>query len=164
MVHAHGPELFHDASVTKSPAPVAAGLHRGRALDLLARVPSAVTENVRVDVESFFLPDQSDPAQDRYVFAYRIRITNDGRRTVQLMRRHWYIDEGDGTVREVEGDGVVGDQPIMDPGQSHEYTSGAVIHGPCGSMYGTYRMHDETGEAFDVEIPLFRLDMPRTLH
>ncbi len=127
-------------------------------------MPSSVTRGVRVDVDAFYLAEQSDPVTDRYVFAYRVRITNESDLPVQLMRRHWYIDDPSGEIREVEGEGVVGEQPVMDPGESHEYTSGAVIAVPLGSMRGSYEMHREDGSIFEAEIPLFKLEMPRTLH
>jgi ApaG protein len=127
-------------------------------------VPAAVTSGVRVEVEALYLPDQSDVVEDRYVFAYRIVITNQSRQTVQLMRRHWFIHDGNGHVREVEGEGVVGQQPVLDPGAKHEYTSGAVLESPSGTMQGTYEMHREDGSTFKVKIPEFQLRMPRTLH
>lgn len=124
----------------------------------------ATTEGVSVEVESYFVPEQSDAVIDRYVFAYRVRITNESPNTVQLLRRHWTIAEGDGTVREVEGEGVVGEQPIMAPGETHEYTSGAILTGPVGAMHGTYEMRREDGTGFKATIPKFVLQMPRTLH
>ncbi len=127
-------------------------------------MPTAVTRGVRVDVQSIFVPEQSDPVLDRYVFAYRITITNQSDTTVQLRRRHWYITDDSGSVREVEGEGVVGEQPVLEPGEFHEYTSGAVIEAPTGRMRGTYEMHREDGSVFHVEIPEFELNMPRTLH
>ncbi len=127
-------------------------------------MPSSVTNGVRIDVDAFYLPDQSDPVTDRYVFAYRVRITNESGGAVQLMRRHWYIDDRTGEIREVEGEGVVGEQPVMDPGESHEYTSGAVLGAPLGSMRGSYEMHRDDGSIFEAEIPCFDLEMPRTLH
>ena len=125
---------------------------------------SATTEGIRVEVISIFLPEQSDVSVDRYVFAYRITIANESELTVQLLRRHWFITEDDGTVREVEGEGVVGEQPIIEPGESHEYTSGAVLELPAGSMVGSYKMVRENGDVFDADIPEFKLAMPRTLH
>lgn len=122
------------------------------------------TEGVCVEVESYFVPEQSDAVLDRYVFAYRIRIHNQSGITVQLTRRHWIIAEGDGSTREVEGEGVVGEQPVMAPGESHEYMSGAILQGPVGSMHGTYEMKREDGSTFQAAIPRFTLQMPRTLH
>lgn len=127
-------------------------------------VATATTKGIRIDVESLFLPEQSDVAGDRYVFAYRIVITNESETTVQLMRRHWFIHESSGEIREVEGEGVVGEQPVLEPGGSHEYTSGAVLETPAGTMRGTYLMNGEEGGEFDVTIPEFQLRMPRTLH
>lgn len=127
-------------------------------------VPKLVTEGVAVEVESYFVPEQSDAVIDRYVFAYRVRISNESATPVQLMRRHWFIAEGNGNTREVEGEGVVGEQPIMAPGEYHEYTSGAILQGPVGSMHGTYEMQREDGSVFHASIPKFRLQMPRTLH
>ena len=125
---------------------------------------SATTEGIRVEVVSIFLPEQSDISVDRYVFAYRITITNESDVTVQLLRRHWFITEADGVVREVEGEGVVGERPVLEPGESHEYTSGAVLEMPAGSMVGSYKMLREDGSAFDADIPQFEPQMPRTLH
>ena len=127
-------------------------------------MPSSVTDGIRVEVESSYVSDQSDPIEDRYVFAYRVRVTNESGDTVQLQRRHWYIAEGGDEIREVEGEGVVGEQPVMDPGESHEYTSGAVLGAPVGSMHGHYQMQSADGREFQAEIPLFQLEMPRTLH
>jgi ApaG protein len=128
------------------------------------QVPAAVTNGVRVEVEALFLPEQSDLVEDRYVFAYRIVITNQSDHTVQLMRRHWLIHDGSGGIREVEGEGVVGEQPVLEPGSSHEYTSGAVLESPSGTMKGTYEMHRQDGSVVEVTIPEFQLRMPRTLH
>lgn len=125
---------------------------------------SKVTLGIKVEVESSYLAEQSDPVLDRYVFAYYITIRNQSEVTVQLMRRHWYIAEGNGTVREVRGDGVVGEQPILEPGEVHEYMSGAVLQGPIGSMRGNYEMHTAEGTSFLADIPEFELRMPRTLH
>lgn len=130
----------------------------------MSQTISATTEGVRVEVVAIFLPEQSDISVDRYVFAYRITITNESELTVQLQRRHWFICEASGSVREVEGEGVVGEQPIIEPGESHEYTSGAVLELPSGSMRGTYRMLREDGSNFDALIPEFELSMPRVLH
>jgi ApaG protein len=119
---------------------------------------------VRVEAQAFYAPEHSDPAIDRYVFAYRIVISNESEDAVQLVRRHWYIEESLGKVREVEGPGVVGEQPVLDPGESHAYTSHAILESPSGAMRGTYEMHRPDGTVFHAEIPEFDLDMPRTLH
>jgi ApaG protein len=115
-------------------------------------------------VEVRFLPGQSDPLTDRYVFAYHIVIRNESEITVQLMRRRWLIAENGSHIREVEGPGVVGEQPILPPGASHEYTSHAVIRSPSGAMHGTYEMHTIDGRIFHAQVPKFPLEMPRILH
>ncbi|MEO6147439.1 MAG: Co2+/Mg2+ efflux protein ApaG [Sulfuriferula sp.] len=119
---------------------------------------------VTVNVETVFIPDQSDPHQDRYVFAYTITITNTGTLPAQLVSRHWVITDSENKVQEVRGLGVVGEQPLLKPGESFEYTSGTAIHTPVGTMHGSYQMVAEDGEHFDAEIPVFTLAMPRTLH
>jgi len=119
---------------------------------------SAVTEGVRVEVATRYLPEQSDPAN--FVFAYTIKITNDGQSTVQLRTRHWIITDAKGGLREVRGDGVVGAQPTLVPGRSFEYTSGCVLPTPRGTMHGTYQMDREDGSELTVEIPLFVLAAP----
>jgi ApaG protein len=119
---------------------------------------------VTVNVETVFIPDQSDPHQDRYVFAYTVTITNTGTLPAQLVSRHWVITDSENKVQEVRGLGVVGEQPLLKPGESFEYTSGTAIHTPVGTMHGSYQMVAEDGEHFDAEIPVFTLAMPRTLH
>lgn len=126
----------------------------------MGRMFTATTEGVRVSVETRFLPDHSDPEDDRYAFAYDITISNEGTRRVQLRRRHWIITDGNGKVEEVEGPGVVGEQPVLDPGESHSYTSGAVLATPVGTMEGTYEMHESGGRVFQAEIPRFSLRVP----
>ena len=121
---------------------------------------TATTEGVRVTVESAYLPEHSAPEDDRYAFAYFITISNEGAVRVQLKRRHWIITDGNGKVEEVEGPGVVGEQPVLDPGDSHRYTSGAVLATPVGTMEGTYEMHEAGGRIFQAEIPRFSLQMP----
>ena len=107
-----------------------------------------------------YLPEHSAPEDDRYAFAYFITISNEGAVRVQLKRRHWIITDGNGKVEEVEGPGVVGEQPVLDPGDSHRYTSGAVLATPVGTMEGTYEMHEAGGRIFQAEIPRFSLQMP----
>jgi len=119
---------------------------------------------IEVTVASRFLDDQSIPEDDRYVFAYTIRIRNTGRVPAQLLARHWIITDGNGRVQEVRGDGVVGEQPHLAPGESYEYTSGAVLETPLGTMQGSYRMLAEDGHHFDAPIAAFTLSVPRTLH
>ncbi|WP_413438442.1 Co2+/Mg2+ efflux protein ApaG [Sulfuriferula sp. GW1] len=120
--------------------------------------------HVTVVVETAFIPDQSDPHMDRYVFAYTVTITNTGAIPAQLVSRHWVITDAENKVQEVRGLGVVGEQPLLKPGESFEYTSGTAITTPVGTMYGSYQMVAEDGEHFDAEIPVFTLAMPRVLH
>lgn len=119
---------------------------------------------IEVSVHTVYLPDQSDDEADRHVFAYTITIANTGTVAAQLISRHWIINNGDGTSQEVRGLGVVGEQPLLKPGDSFEYTSGTVISTPVGSMKGSYQMAAEDGFYFDVPIPEFILSVPRTLH
>ena len=124
-------------------------------------MPEAVTRRVRVQVESEFAPGRSSPAQNKWFFLYTIRITNEGTETVKLLSRHWIITDAMGDVREVRGPGVVGKQPVLEPGESFEYTSGTPLATPSGIMRGAYHMVvSDTGEAFDVAIPAFSLDSP----
>ncbi len=123
---------------------------------------SQTTHGIRVTVRSFYLDDQSKPAEGKYVWAYRVRIENQGAATAQLLRRTWRITDGRGRTQTVSGEGVVGQQPILDPGESFEYTSGTPLDTPSGFMHGTYHMiATASGEAFDVAIPAFSLDSPR---
>lgn len=127
-----------------------------------------MTENkkyeIDISIRTAYLPDQSDEDADRHVFAYTITIANMGTVAAQLISRHWIIDNGDGTVQEVRGLGVVGEQPLLKPGDSFEYTSGTVIPTSVGSMKGSYQMAAEDGFHFDVTIPEFILSVPRILH
>ena len=123
-------------------------------------MPTAVTEGIRVTVESRYLADHSDPDENRYAFAYFVTIANEDAPRVQLRRRRWIITDGNGQVEEVEGPGVVGEQPILEPGQSHRYTSGAVLKTPVGTMEGSYEMHGPAGRVFRAQIPRFSLRMP----
>ena len=120
----------------------------------------AVTDGIRVRVQSLYLPDQSSPRDDRYVFAYTITISNESARTAQLRTRHWIITDGRGVIEEVRGDGVVGEQPRLAPGQSFQYTSGCVLNTPVGTMQGTYRFWRDDGSYFDAEIATFSLASP----
>ncbi len=125
------------------------------------------TRTIRVMVEPVFLDDQSSPSDDHYVWAYHVRIENLGRETVQLRTRHWRITDANGRIHEVRGDGVVGEQPVLHPGEAFEYTSGTPLATPSGIMVGDYAMESETGEKFTVAIPAFSLDSPhqqRSLH
>ncbi|MGH6994234.1 MAG: Co2+/Mg2+ efflux protein ApaG [Stellaceae bacterium] len=121
---------------------------------------SATTRAIKVTVEPHFLEDQSSPVDDHFVWAYRVRIENQSGETVQLRRRHWRITDGMGRVQEVRGPGVVGEQPVLAPGQTFEYTSGTPLSTPSGIMVGTYQMETDSGEHFDVDIPAFSLDSP----
>jgi len=120
--------------------------------------------NIDVKVRTVYLPDQSDPGIERHVFAYTITINNMGSVASQLVSRHWVITSGDGSVHEVRGLGVVGEQPFLKPGESFEYTSGTAISSQAGSMKGSYQMVAEDGFHFSVEIPEFILSVPRVLH
>ncbi len=124
----------------------------------------AVTNNVRVEVESRYAPDHSQPFQCHWFFHYTIRITNEGEETVQLLSRHWIITDANGHVEEVKGPGVVGEQPVLAPGESFQYTSGCPLKSSSGVMRGTYSMVSEGGEHFDVEIAPFALHEPYTVH
>ena len=131
-----------------------------------AQVYEAETRGVAVRVVPSYLPDQSEPPK-RWVWAYQIEIENRGQATVQLISRRWTITDAMGRVEEVEGPGVVGEQPVLHPGQSHSYVSGCPLGTPSGSMVGSYRMQVEGGEAFDAALPAISLDMPgarRSLH
>jgi ApaG protein len=118
------------------------------------------TRSIQIDVEPFYLAEQSEPDKERWVFGYRVRIENHGTETVQLLTRHWRITDGLGRVVEVRGEGVVGEQPLLEPGESFQYTSGTPLPTPTGIMAGSYQMVSGTGERFDVEIPAFSLDAP----
>lgn len=125
---------------------------------------TAITDGIRVSVEAVYVPEQSAPKQRRYVFAYTVRIENQGNGTAQLRSRHWIITDGDGKVEEVRGPGVVGQQPLLKPGERFEYTSGCVLQTPRGEMRGTYQMHRPDGSSFEAEIAAFRLQLPYTLN
>ncbi|MGC4085834.1 MAG: Co2+/Mg2+ efflux protein ApaG [Vicinamibacterales bacterium] len=124
----------------------------------------AVTNNVRVEVESQYAPDHSQPFQNHWFFHYTIKITNEGDDTVQLLSRHWIITDATCHTEEVTGPGVVGEQPVLAPGESFTYTSGCPLKTPSGVMRGTYSMVSESGEHFDVEIAPFALHEPYTVH
>ena len=119
---------------------------------------------LEISVATQFLDEQSDPDGGRYVFAYTIRIRNLGRLPAQLLDRHWLITDGNGKIEEVRGEGVVGEQPRLEPGEAFTYTSGAVLETAVGTMQGSYRMSGDDGTEFDAPIPAFTLAVPRTLH
>ena len=120
----------------------------------------AVTHSIRVSVNPIYLEDQSSPLDDHYVWAYQVEIENQGEDVVQLLTRYWKITDALGRVQEVRGPGVVGEQPILRPGESFRYTSGTPLVTPSGIMLGQYGMESAGGEQFDVEIPAFSLDSP----
>ena len=120
----------------------------------------AETDGFTVRVRPVFVEEESSPEDDRFLWAYHVEIENNGERTLQLMTRHWKITDGDGRLQEVVGDGVVGQQPVLRPGASFEYTSGCPLATPSGLMQGTYTLHDRDGDSLVVTIPLFALDSP----
>ncbi len=122
----------------------------------------AVTGGVTVRVAVSYLPEQSQPAHGRWFWSYHIRIENGGEGPVQLLTRHWIILDGRGNRHDVEGEGVVGDQPVIDPGESYDYVSGCPLQTPTGSMEGSYGMIDADGDEFDIAIPRFPLLAPAT--
>jgi ApaG protein len=119
---------------------------------------------ISINVDTAYLAEQSDPSADRYVFTYTITITNSGTVAAQLISRHWIITDAEDVTQEVKGLGVVGEQPLLRPGEHFEYTSGTALATPVGTMRGTYQMVAEDGNKFDAEIPQFTLSMPRVLH
>lgn len=118
------------------------------------------TNDIRVIVRPQFLPEESAPSQNNYVWAYHVRIENHGQFTVQLRNRHWKITDGYGRTQEVRGPGVVGEEPVLRPGDAFEYTSGTPLPSPSGIMTGSYEMETTNGDRFEVEIPSFSLDSP----
>ena len=120
----------------------------------------AITRGIAVSVEPTYLETRSSPESSQYLWAYRVIIENQGREPVQLLSRHWMITNARGELTEVKGPGVVGEQPILKPGQRFEYTSGVSLNTPSGMMGGAYQMESEGGERFDIEIPTFSLDCP----
>jgi ApaG protein len=120
----------------------------------------ATTRDIEVAVTSYFLRDQSDVDEQHFVWAYQIRIRNNGTQSVQLISRHWIITDGHGRIEHVRGPGVVGEQPKLAPGESFEYSSGCPLTTPSGMMVGTYQMVDADGAEFDIDIPPFSLDSP----
>ncbi len=121
-------------------------------------------DSILIDVQTQYLDDQSRPDDNRYVFAYTITIRNEGAEPARLMSRHWIITDGNGFVQEVRGEGVVGEQPNLAPGEAFRYTSGAILETSVGTMRGTYEMVGDDGTKFEAEIPVFTLSIPRTLH
>jgi ApaG protein len=119
---------------------------------------------IRVTANAFFLPEQSDEEKEQFVFAYTIKIINIGMIKAKLIARHWFITDAQSKIQEVRGMGVIGEQPVLAPGESFEYTSGASLETSVGTMRGTYHMVAEDGTKFDAVIPEFTLSVPRVLH
>ncbi len=127
-------------------------------------VSNTATHGIRVSVKAEYVPEQSSPKSQRYVFAYTVRIENEGHGPAQLRSRHWIITDADGKIEEVRGPGVVGQQPLLRPGEHFEYTSGCVLGTPRGEMRGTYQMFRADGSTFDAEIAAFALALPYSLN
>ncbi len=120
--------------------------------------------DIKINVETQYIEEQSHPDQERYVFAYTITIENCGKVPAQLLRRHWVITDANNRTQEVKGEGVIGEQPHLKPGENFRYTSGTMLETPVGSMRGSYQMVADDGVEFDADIPTFTLAIPRTLH
>jgi ApaG protein len=133
-------------------------------MTIISDNPTEQVYHIQVDVETHYLDDQSAPEQDRYVFAYTITMRNTGTVPARLLSRHWIITDANGKEQEVRGEGVVGEQPHLKPGEGFQYTSGTMLETPVGSMRGSYQMIADDGKDFDAEIPPFTLSLPHTLH
>ena len=157
-------ELLQSCRLRNRPDLVRALLEPETCIRSNAPMTEPSLHRIEVSAESFYIEAQSNPQADRYVFAYTITIRNVGRVAAQLLQRHWVITDSDGKVEEVRGDGVVGEQPHLNPGEMFRYTSGAIIETPVGTMHGSYQMVADDGAHFDAEIPEFTLLAPRTLH
>jgi ApaG protein len=125
---------------------------------------ASAMQPIRVDVQTAYVAEQSDPGSQRYVFSYTITILNEGSEAARLLRRHWLITDANGKIQEVRGDGVVGEQPHLQPGQGFRYSSGAILETPVGTMQGSYQMETDQGARFDAPIAPFRLAIPGILH
>jgi ApaG protein len=123
-----------------------------------------VHEKIYVEVDTLYIESESSPDEDRYVFAYTVTIRNEGEVPAQLLTRHWIITDANGKVQEVQGEGVVGEQPYLKPGEGFQYTSGTMLETSMGTMGGSYQMVSDDGKHFDAAIPEFLLSAPRTLH
>jgi ApaG protein len=119
---------------------------------------------IQVEVKPAYVAGQSDPGNNHYVFSYTVTIRNEGAQPAKLLTRHWIITDGDGQVQEVKGEGVIGEQPYLKPGEGFQYTSGTFMSTPVGTMQGSYQMVADDGEKFDAEIPSFTLSVPNVLH
>jgi ApaG protein len=122
------------------------------------------TRGIEISVQSFYLDEHSVPEAARFVFAYRVQLHNHSSDTVQLISRHWIVTDSTGEVTEVQGEGVVGEQPTLAPGESYEYTSGSHLKSPMGTMHGTYQMRLPEGETFEAQIPCFTLAVPGVIN
>lgn len=118
------------------------------------------TRHIKITVQPIYMDEQSDPEDQHYVWAYSIQLENMGKETVQLINRYWQITDARGGVQEVRGAGVIGEQPVLEPGDTYNYTSGAALHTPSGIMVGNYEMSTDAGDKFLVDIPAFSLDSP----
>lgn len=127
-------------------------------------MPSPASHNIKVEVDAQFIEEQSEPGDNRFVFAYTVTVRNEGRVPARLLARHWIITDANGKVREVRGEGVVGEQPHVNPGEGFQYTSGAMLETSVGTMRGSYRMQGDDGQLFEAAIPEFTLSVPRTIH
>lgn len=136
-------------------------LQLSRSITTMSEIPAY---NTTVSVETCYIPEQSDPDNDRFAFAYTITIKNEGSIPAKLLSRHWIITDADGNEQEVRGEGVVGEQPHLQPGEEFEYTSGTLLDTPVGSMQGSYQMLADDGEEFECPIAPFTLSMPHKLH
>lgn len=125
---------------------------------------NAVTQGIRITVKAQYLSERSTPRAKQYAFAYTVHLKNEGRLTAQLISRHWIITDSEGNVQEVQGEGVIGQQPVLRPGEEFEYTSWCLLRTPQGTMHGTYQMVREGGERFDAEIAPFSLIIPNSLN
>ena len=136
------------------------GLSQGARGEIRFPIYESITRGIRVTVKPSFLDDQSDPEEGRYLWSYQVTIENSGMETVQLLSRHWHITDASGHMQEVRGPGVVGAQPILEPGQTFQYTSGCPLPTASGAMSGHYDMRGPSGDGFTVDIPLFLLESP----
>jgi ApaG protein len=123
---------------------------------------SATTQDIQVEVAPAYVPERSDPEHNQYFYSYKIRITNRGEFSCRVIHRHWKIKDGNGKVYEVQGSGVIGEQPMLAPGESYEYTSFCPLHSPYGNMRGKYQMIDQFGNRFWIDVPVFFFRKPET--
>lgn len=133
-------------------------------LVIIVDTMSDTTKKINVEILPSYIADQSEPHNDHYVFSYTVTIRNEGDKPARLLTRHWIITDGDGHVQEVKGEGVIGEQPHLEPGENFQYTSGTFMNTPVGTMRGSYQMITDTGETFEADIPHFTLAVPNTLH